>query len=86
LIFSAMRSNLLEELRRRIHNGEFTERSLARRLGVSQPHVHNVLAGVRTLSIEMADHIVAHLEIPLAKLLPAQDGQPMSRIISSIQR
>jgi transcriptional regulator with XRE-family HTH domain len=86
LIFSAMRSNLLEELRRRILNGEFTERSLARRIGVSQPHVHNVLAGVRTLSIELADHIVIHLEIPMGRLLPVEQGQAIRRIISSIQR
>lgn len=70
MIFSMMRKNLLVEVRRRIENGEFTERSLARQLGVSQPHVHNVLAGVRVPSVELADHIVIQLRIPLSRLWP----------------
>ncbi len=31
-------------------NGELTERGFARSVGISQPHVHNVLKGVRNLS------------------------------------
>ena len=85
MIFSTMRQSLLREVRRRIHNGEFTERSLARRLGVSQPHLHNVLKGVRKLSLELADHIVVRLDIPLSRLLPEED-QSSSRTIASMQR
>jgi hypothetical protein len=86
VILSQIRKNLLLEIQRRISNGEFSERSLARKLGVSQPHIHNVLAGVRTLSVELADHIIVHLEIPLSRLLPEEPDQPTSRIISSIHR
>lgn len=68
MLFHIMRNNLLKEIGRRIHNGEFTERSLARFLGVSQPHIHNVLAGVRTLSVDLADLIIWKLKIPPARL------------------
>ncbi len=40
-----------------------TERGFARTTGISQPHMHNVLKGVRTLSPELADVILVHLGI-----------------------
>jgi len=55
--------------RESVRNGEFTERGLARLTGVSQPHMHNVLKGVRFLSIKLADRILYALDIQLIDLL-----------------
>ncbi|MCZ2152001.1 MAG: helix-turn-helix domain-containing protein [Bryobacterales bacterium] len=73
MILTCLRRRLLEDLLRRIHGGEFTERGLAHRLGVSQPHIHNILKGTRTMSLELADHIIADLEIPAERLLSVED-------------
>jgi hypothetical protein len=63
---------LLEAIRRetvlRIQNGEITERKLARRIGLSQPQMHHVLKGSRTLKPEVADLLIAQLCIPVASL------------------
>ena len=45
MLFSDARSSLVAVLRARVRNGELTERGLARLVGVSQPHIHNVLKG-----------------------------------------
>ncbi|MCC6342245.1 MAG: XRE family transcriptional regulator [Bryobacterales bacterium] len=73
MILTYLRLRLLEDLHRRIRGGEFTERGLARRLAVSQPHIHNILKGARVMSLELADHIIAELEIPAERLLSAED-------------
>jgi len=53
----------------KIRNGEFTERRLARVLGVSQPQLHNVLKGARPLKPEFADCIFRYFEIGVVDLL-----------------
>lgn len=53
----------------KIRNGEFTERRLARVLGVSQPQLHNVLKGARPLKPEFADCLLKHFEIGAIDLL-----------------
>ncbi len=68
LSFQIVQERLLEHLRRRIHNGELTERSLARLTGISQPHIHNVLKGARSLSPQFSDHILAILRLSLLDL------------------
>jgi transcriptional regulator with XRE-family HTH domain len=70
LTFGVLQSRLLEHLRYRIRNGELTERSLARLTGISQPHVHNVLKGVRAISVELADVILTSLRLSPLDLLP----------------
>jgi plasmid maintenance system antidote protein VapI len=57
----------------RMRNGELTERSLARLIGVSQPHVHNVLKGARILSPEIADIILQKLGMSLLDLTDAEE-------------
>ncbi|HEY6392524.1 MAG TPA: XRE family transcriptional regulator, partial [Bryobacteraceae bacterium] len=52
---------LLTHVRDRIHNGELTERGFARLIGISQPHAHNVLKGVRNLSPQIFDSILKTL-------------------------
>jgi len=68
--FSGLQSRLLDILRDRIRNGELSERGLARLTGISQPHVHNVLKGIRTLSPELADVILASLRLSPLDLIP----------------
>jgi len=46
-------------LREKVRNGELTERGMARATGVSQPHLHNILKGIRVLPPELADELLA---------------------------
>lgn len=70
LTFEDLRSRLLQELRGRIRNGEITERRLSRITRISQPHIHNVLKGVRALTPEMGDEILRTLHLSLSDLIP----------------
>jgi transcriptional regulator with XRE-family HTH domain len=69
MLFADLRMTLISVLRARVRNGELTERGLARLVGVSQPHIHNVLKGARTLSPELSDQILQHLRISLLDLI-----------------
>ena len=69
MFFGELRNSLLDTIRIRVRNGELTERGLAKSLGVSQPHLHNVLKGTRCLSVEMCDHFLAHLHLSTLDLL-----------------
>lgn len=71
--FEAARLRLIAHVLDRIHNGEFTERGFARRIGISQPHMHNVLKGVRSLSLDLSDSILRNLHISLLDLVPTED-------------
>jgi transcriptional regulator with XRE-family HTH domain len=70
LTFQDAQFRLLTLVRERIHNGELTERGLARRIGISQPHAHNVLKGVRNLSPEIFDSLLRYLHLSLLDLAP----------------
>ena len=59
---------LVEHVRTLVRNGVLTERHLARMTGISQPHVHNVLKGVRGLTPEVADQILHKLRLNLLDL------------------
>jgi hypothetical protein len=69
MFFTDLQLSLLESLRARIRNGELTERSLAKLVGVSQPHIHNVLKGARFLSSTLADQIIRRLHISIFDLI-----------------
>jgi hypothetical protein len=69
MLFADVRNALTAVLRARVRNGELTERGLARMVGVSQPHIHNVLKGVRALSPELSDQILQHLRLSLLDLI-----------------
>ena len=69
MLFADVRNALTAVLRARVRNGELTERGLARLVGVSQPHIHNVLKGVRALSPDLSDQILQHLRISLLDLI-----------------
>ena len=64
---------LLTHVRDRIHNGELTERGFARLIGISQPHAHNVLKGVRNLSPQIFDLILKNFNMSLLDLAPVED-------------
>ncbi|MFN7921706.1 MAG: helix-turn-helix transcriptional regulator [Bryobacteraceae bacterium] len=53
----------------RIRNGHWTERGLARRLNVSQAHIHNVLKGARGLTPDLADALLVVMEMDLEEVL-----------------
>jgi hypothetical protein len=68
---------LVDVARQRVRSGELTERGLSRLCGVSQPHIHNVLKQIRTLSPASADRLMEALEITLPELLwrsPEESG------------
>jgi antitoxin component HigA of HigAB toxin-antitoxin module len=56
-------------LRKRVRNGELTERGLARMVGISQPHMHNVLHGKRTFSLETTDDMMRQLRVDVLDLI-----------------
>ncbi len=69
LRFGLLHERLLQHIRDRIRAGYLTERHLSRLSGISQPHVNNVLKGVRRLSPAAADHLLEHLKIDLLDLV-----------------
>lgn len=74
LTFEELRTRLVEDLRSRVRNGEITERRLARVTGISQPHVHNLLKGIRALTPDLGDQILKALHISLSDFLESQGG------------
>ncbi len=68
MTFLALQARLVAAMRFRIRNGEITERALARRAGISQPHIHHVLKGARTLSAELSDHVLEGLGLTVLDL------------------
>ena len=56
-----LQARALEQARIAIRNGRFTERGLARAMFISQPHAHNILAGRRGCTPEMADALLEQL-------------------------
>ncbi len=67
--FGMLQTRLLTNLRFRIRNGEITERGLARKTGISQPHVHNLLKGIRGLTPHLADHLMTGVGIGILDLM-----------------
>ena len=62
---------LIALLKTRINNGHFTERGLARILGISQPQLHNVMKGKRRLQTELADRILDKFGLDVLDLIDA---------------
>lgn len=78
--FTHLHRKLIEALRIRVANGEISERRLAVQVGISQPHLHNVLKGTRSLSLEYADAVLERLGLTVLDLLdrPAPLPNPVS--------
>ena len=75
MTFQDAQLKLLAQVRDRIRNGELTERGFARLIGISQPHAHNVLKGVRKLSPEIFDSILKYFHLSLLDLVPSEELQ-----------
>lgn len=69
MYFHNLQDRLIEMARERVQAGKVTERGLARLCGISQPHMHNVLKGIRSLSTNAADRLMHVLNIRVADLL-----------------
>ena len=79
--FRELSDRLVSHLKALIRSGELTERGLARLVGYSQPHVHNVLAGVRGVNMRFADDVLRSLGITLEELATDGDqGTPLNHI------
>jgi hypothetical protein len=73
LTFQDAQLKLLVYVRSQIRNGDLTERGFARLIGISQPHVHNVLKGVRNLSPNIFDLALKYLHLSLLDLVPSHE-------------
>lgn len=73
LDFKELQLRLVVHLRERVRSGEVSERGLARLIGVSQPHLHNVLKGKHFLSMMMADKILRQLHLDLLDLIGPEE-------------
>jgi len=73
LTFQEAQYRLLADLQERIHNGDLTERGLARLAGISQPHIHNVLKGARFLSYRSMDTLLKSVNVSLLDLFSRQE-------------
>lgn len=78
MYFESLQLRLIEHVQERVQRGELTERGLARRTGISQPHLHNVLKGARVLSPHIGDLLLRHLHITLLDLLNADEAAATS--------
>jgi transcriptional regulator with XRE-family HTH domain len=67
--FRDLQGRIIDIARERVQAGKLTERGLARLCGVSQPHMHNVLKNIRSLSTEAADRLMRALDISFSDLL-----------------
>jgi hypothetical protein len=73
LTYQDAQLKLLVYVRSQIRNGELTERGFARLIGISQPHVHNVLKGVRKLSPNVFDLALKCLHLSFLDLVPSDE-------------
>ena len=79
LRFAEFHARLVDCLRQKVRSGEVTERGLARMTGISQPHIHNVLAGKKLFSVDVSDTILRELDLDLLDLLYPADLRRHSR-------
>ena len=68
MTFEGVYACLLLIVRQQVSNGDLTERSLAKRIGISQSHMHNVLKGVRVLSNNLAEALLLQLKMSVEDL------------------
>lgn len=76
--FSDIHIRLTEHIALKVRRGDLTERALAKRVGISQPHLHNVLKGKRCFSLETADLVMEALDMTILDLIrdPASSLSP----------
>lgn len=74
MYFEDLHDRLLEIARERVRSGLVSESGLARASGISQPHLHNALKKIRTLSPPAVDRLMRALEVTLAALVWHRPG------------
>ncbi len=74
MTFRQAENRLRTLLQEKIRRGEMSERRLALVSGYTQPHIHNVLKGVRGVNGELADAILKHLHMSIEDLLGSANG------------
>lgn len=78
--FSQLQQLVLYELRRRVRTGASTERGLAVAIGISQPHMHNVLKGARALSLKKTDAVLGYLGLSVWDLAQQPASAKVERV------
>jgi len=77
-----MFQRLMERLRLQIATGSPSVRRLATRIGVSQPHMQNLINGKRSLTVELAGRLLEFLEISPLDLATGQElGGALERVV-----
>jgi transcriptional regulator with XRE-family HTH domain len=71
--FVEIQARLLSRIGQLIRNGELTERGFARISGISQPHIHKVLKGTRTLSTGRFDLLLKSLNCSVLDLFQEEE-------------
>ena len=79
LCFAELQTRLVNLLRNKVRSGETTERGLARLVGISQPHIHNVLKGKKFLSLELSDTILQQLHLDLLDFIEPHEFEDRIR-------
>ena len=77
LTFDDLAQRLVRDLAKLIRSGAVTERRLAGMVGVSQPHLHNVVNGLRKLTPTVADLIMKRLDWSLLDLVESAEAQSL---------
>lgn len=67
--FYWLQDRLTGYLRSKVRAGDWSERGLAKHCGVSQPHLHNVLKGVRVMTPALGDAILFRLGLSVFDLV-----------------
>lgn len=73
ITYRLLQTRLIKTVNTRIKNGEFTERGLAKLVGISQPQIHNVLKGARKLNVELADRLLWAFGLAIIDLLEDEE-------------
>ena len=60
IAISDLCARLMENLKAGVAAGSLTVRRLAREIGVSQPHMQNIMSGKRALTMQMADRLLQY--------------------------
>jgi hypothetical protein len=77
--FQDLHESLTDHIAGKVRHGELTERGLARRAGISQPHLHNVLKRKRFFSLRSADLVMHELSLGVVDLIRAREGRESRR-------
>lgn len=64
---------LMENLKAGVASGSLTVRHLAREIGVSQPHMQNIMSGKRALTMQMADRLLQYRRRSVLDLASASE-------------